>query len=261
MCSRSPKLHRARCLAVHSRGAARRGSFKLHFSHEREAFARDGMLYAAQSGRSALRRRAAVYGFGALSHGGGHDVYRCGAVPASTLEEVVLEIAATDVTERGQTRADDRVSEAAMEDRKRKGYFELGNPTIPRSNHPPRMPVTCSPLSLIVRPSYCASLPPGRWIYGKSTLIGRLLYDSKQVLVDQLEHGRVDLEADGLGLPTCRCSRMVCGPSASRASRSTLPTATSPHHNGGSSSPTHPDTSITPATWSPGRRPRTWRSC
>ena len=42
---------------------------------------------------------------------------------AATLEEVVAEIAATDVTERGQTRADDRVSEAAMEDRKREGYF------------------------------------------------------------------------------------------------------------------------------------------
>ena len=42
---------------------------------------------------------------------------------ATTLGEVVLEIAATDVTERGQTRGDDRVSEAAMEDRKRDGYF------------------------------------------------------------------------------------------------------------------------------------------
>jgi sulfate adenylyltransferase subunit 2 len=42
---------------------------------------------------------------------------------AATLEEVVAEIAATRVTERGETRADDRVSEAAMEDRKRVGYF------------------------------------------------------------------------------------------------------------------------------------------
>jgi sulfate adenylyltransferase subunit 2 len=42
---------------------------------------------------------------------------------ARTLEEVVDEIAATRVTERGETRADDRVSEAAMEDRKRVGYF------------------------------------------------------------------------------------------------------------------------------------------
>jgi sulfate adenylyltransferase subunit 2 len=42
---------------------------------------------------------------------------------ASTLEEVVLEIAGTRITERGETRADDKVSEAAMEDRKKAGYF------------------------------------------------------------------------------------------------------------------------------------------
>ena len=42
---------------------------------------------------------------------------------AATLEEVVTEIAATRITERGETRADDRASEAAMEDRKREGYF------------------------------------------------------------------------------------------------------------------------------------------
>ena len=42
---------------------------------------------------------------------------------ASTLEQVVKEIAATRITERGETRADDRASEAAMEDRKREGYF------------------------------------------------------------------------------------------------------------------------------------------
>jgi sulfate adenylyltransferase subunit 2 len=42
---------------------------------------------------------------------------------ARTIDEVVSEIAATRVTERGETRADDRVSEAAMEDRKRVGYF------------------------------------------------------------------------------------------------------------------------------------------
>ncbi len=42
---------------------------------------------------------------------------------AGTLDEVILEIAATRITERGETRADDRVSEAAMEDRKKAGYF------------------------------------------------------------------------------------------------------------------------------------------
>jgi sulfate adenylyltransferase subunit 2 len=42
---------------------------------------------------------------------------------ATTLEGVVAEIAATRITERGETRADDRVTDAAMEDRKREGYF------------------------------------------------------------------------------------------------------------------------------------------
>jgi sulfate adenylyltransferase subunit 2 len=45
------------------------------------------------------------------------------ASEAETLESVIAEIAATRITERGETRADDRFSEAAMEDRKREGYF------------------------------------------------------------------------------------------------------------------------------------------
>ena len=54
------------------------------------------------------------------------SVTTCSSVVASeatTLEQVVDEIAATRITERGETRADDRASEAAMEDRKRVGYF------------------------------------------------------------------------------------------------------------------------------------------
>ena len=53
------------------------------------------------------------------------DMSCTGAVrsEASTLAEVVAEIAATNITERGETRADDRASEAAMEDRKKEGYF------------------------------------------------------------------------------------------------------------------------------------------
>ena len=53
------------------------------------------------------------------------DMTCTGAVAsrAATLEQVVAEIAAATVSERGQTRADDRASEAAMEDRKRVGYF------------------------------------------------------------------------------------------------------------------------------------------
>ena len=53
------------------------------------------------------------------------DMVVTGAVEstATTLHDVVAEIAATRITERGETRADDRASEAAMEDRKRVGYF------------------------------------------------------------------------------------------------------------------------------------------
>ncbi|HEY2305897.1 MAG TPA: sulfate adenylyltransferase small subunit, partial [Streptosporangiaceae bacterium] len=53
------------------------------------------------------------------------DMSCTGAVEstAGKISEVIAEIAATRITERGQTRADDRTSEAAMEDRKREGYF------------------------------------------------------------------------------------------------------------------------------------------
>jgi sulfate adenylyltransferase subunit 2 len=53
------------------------------------------------------------------------DVTCTGAVDsaASNLEQVIAEVAATRLTERGATRADDRISEAGMEDRKKEGYF------------------------------------------------------------------------------------------------------------------------------------------
>jgi sulfate adenylyltransferase subunit 2 len=53
------------------------------------------------------------------------DIPVTGAVEstATTVSDVIVEVAATRVTERGQTRADDRTSEASMEDRKREGYF------------------------------------------------------------------------------------------------------------------------------------------
>jgi sulfate adenylyltransferase subunit 2 len=95
----------------------------IYYAHEREVFERDGMLYAMnpfvalidgeQPFLTSVRYRTVG------------DMTCTGAVRSSalTLEEVVTEIAATRVTERGETRADDRVTEAAMEDRKREGYF------------------------------------------------------------------------------------------------------------------------------------------
>ena len=95
----------------------------IYFSHDRQVFRRDGMLYAhsehvelldgEQTFAESVRYRTVG------------DMTCTGAVRsrAVTLEEVAAEIAATRITERGETRADDRVTEAAMEDRKREGYF------------------------------------------------------------------------------------------------------------------------------------------
>jgi sulfate adenylyltransferase subunit 2 len=95
----------------------------IYFAHEREVFARDGMLYAVSpfvtliDGEEPFVESVRYRTVG--------DMSCTGAVRSSarTLPEVVAEIAATNITERGETRADDRASEAAMEDRKREGYF------------------------------------------------------------------------------------------------------------------------------------------
>jgi sulfate adenylyltransferase subunit 2 len=95
----------------------------IYFAHEREVFKRDGMLYAVSDfvqrmeGEDALTLSVRFRTVGDMSCTGAV------ASEARTLEAVVEEIAATRVTERGETRADDRASEAAMEDRKRVGYF------------------------------------------------------------------------------------------------------------------------------------------
>ena len=95
----------------------------MYFAHEREVFERDGMLYAVSLFVKLSEQEKPFTTWVRYRTVG--DMTCTGAVEskATTLGEVVLEIAATDVTERGQTRADDRVTEAAMEDRKRKGYF------------------------------------------------------------------------------------------------------------------------------------------
>jgi sulfate adenylyltransferase subunit 2 len=95
----------------------------IYFAHRREVFERDGMLYAFSpyvqllDGEEVFETSVRYRTVG--------DMTCTGAVrsEAESLEAVVAEIAATRVTERGETRADDRVTEAAMEDRKREGYF------------------------------------------------------------------------------------------------------------------------------------------
>jgi sulfate adenylyltransferase subunit 2 len=95
----------------------------IYFSHEREVFRRDGMLYACSDFVERLPEEepfAAQVRFRTVG-----DMTCTGGVvsDAATIASVVDEIAATRVTERGETRADDRFTEAAMEDRKRVGYF------------------------------------------------------------------------------------------------------------------------------------------
>jgi sulfate adenylyltransferase subunit 2 len=95
----------------------------IYMAHDREVFERDGMLYATSDfitlmdGEEPFTTSVRYRTVG--------DMSCTGAVrsTANTLPDVVAEIAATNITERGETRADDRATEAAMEDRKREGYF------------------------------------------------------------------------------------------------------------------------------------------
>ncbi|HLX31804.1 MAG TPA: sulfate adenylyltransferase subunit CysD [Gaiellaceae bacterium] len=95
----------------------------IYFAHEREVFRRDGMLYAVSpyvermEGEDPFTTSVRFRTVGDMTCTGGVESV------AATIPEVVEEIAATRVTERGETRADDRFTEAAMEDRKRVGYF------------------------------------------------------------------------------------------------------------------------------------------
>ena len=95
----------------------------IYFAHEREVFRRDGMLYATSDFIERLPDEDPFQETVRYRTVG--DMSCTGAVrsEASTLETVMAEIAATRITERGETRADDRASEASMEDRKKEGYF------------------------------------------------------------------------------------------------------------------------------------------
>jgi sulfate adenylyltransferase subunit 2 len=95
----------------------------IYFAHTRKVFERDGILLA-ESPYTWRADDETVFDTRVRYRTVG-DMSCTGAVEstATTISEVIEEIAATRITERGQTRADDRTSEAAMEDRKREGYF------------------------------------------------------------------------------------------------------------------------------------------
>jgi sulfate adenylyltransferase subunit 2 len=95
----------------------------IYYAHRREVFRRDGMLLAVTpyvtmvDGEEPFETTVRFRTVG--------DASCTGAVESSaaTVDDVILEVAATRITERGATRADDRISESGMEDRKREGYF------------------------------------------------------------------------------------------------------------------------------------------
>ena len=94
----------------------------IYFAHEREVFERDGMLFAVSehlepNGAERFIERVRYRTVG--------DLTVTGAVrsDATDFAAIIAETAVCDRSERGATRADDRTSSAAMEDRKREGYF------------------------------------------------------------------------------------------------------------------------------------------
>ncbi len=95
----------------------------IYYSHRRKVFQRDGMLYAAADFMQLLPNETVVEETVRFRTVG--DMSCTGAVrsAASTIDEVIAEVASSRLTERGATRADDRFTEAAMEDRKKEGYF------------------------------------------------------------------------------------------------------------------------------------------
>jgi sulfate adenylyltransferase subunit 2 len=95
----------------------------IYFAHEREVVARDGMFLAVNEWVQPRRNEQAEVRTVRYRTVGDASCTGAVAPDASSVAEVIDEISASRITERGATRADDRFSDAAMEDRKREGYF------------------------------------------------------------------------------------------------------------------------------------------
>ncbi|SMD05343.1 sulfate adenylyltransferase subunit 2 [Kibdelosporangium aridum] len=96
---------------------------EIYYAHRRQVFQRDGMLLAHTRFVTLLPGEEPFEASVRFRTVGDATCTGCVESTAATPEEVVAEVAATRVTERGATRADDRISEAGMEDRKKEGYF------------------------------------------------------------------------------------------------------------------------------------------
>ena len=95
----------------------------IYFSHERDVFDRDGLLWADSPFINKTPDEQPYRTQRPLPHGRRHDLHRPPShLRAATLDAVIAEIATSELSERG-ARIDDKRSEAAMEQRKREGYF------------------------------------------------------------------------------------------------------------------------------------------
>ena len=95
----------------------------LYYAHQREVFERDGMLMAVNRHTPLLEGEVPFEATVRFRTIGDATCTAAVASSAFTVEDIVAETAVARITERGATRADDRISEAGMEDRKRQGYF------------------------------------------------------------------------------------------------------------------------------------------
>jgi len=95
----------------------------IYFAHKRDMFVREGMLFAANEFCRPREDETVFAEKVRYRTVGDASLTAAVASDADTIAKIIDEVAATRLTERGATRGDDRVSEAAMEDRKREGYF------------------------------------------------------------------------------------------------------------------------------------------
>jgi sulfate adenylyltransferase subunit 2 len=96
---------------------------ELYFSAERPVVHRDGMVFTVNEFTPAVDGEEVRLERVRYRTIGDANLTACVPSAASTVEEIIAEVATTRITERGATRGDDRVGDTAMEDRKREGYF------------------------------------------------------------------------------------------------------------------------------------------
>jgi sulfate adenylyltransferase subunit 2 len=95
----------------------------IYFAHRREVFEREGMLMSVSEHLSPEPDEEVFEALVRFRTVGDADCTGCVESSADTVEAIIEEVAATRLTERGATRADDRISDSGMEDRKKEGYF------------------------------------------------------------------------------------------------------------------------------------------